>query len=394
MIDWETTTTGSPLVDIGSLFRYSKRYDRAFCDAFARGYRDAGGELPEDWLLTSRLLDATWLVDMLDDEQEHPHVFADCVRLVANLVADVDALERQCSGCVGGTWLVPCSRVPVSVSVGATRRGREAEGRSRHGRDHGVIEDQFTGFRESTRTSTIYAKDAMLSMTGGVSTPQVNRASDAEGKWTIFGPPRSASTRSATSASSSHAMGSSAWASFIAKVNVDGLSKSGRGRLPRDRAVREERRPLAGPRRRVVDRRRPPRDRQGREGRASSATLETVFDQDLGDRDVLAAARALATTGLDATASARKDVVGIGIGPGERASAESSSRRSSPRDWGGKLSLDGSILGRHGRNHGVRDGQRHASARWRHDSGARVRGVREGRHDMGALVHVAAAPPV
>ena len=48
VIDWETTTTGSPLVDIGSLFRYSKPLRRqAFCDAFERGYRDAGGELPD-----------------------------------------------------------------------------------------------------------------------------------------------------------------------------------------------------------------------------------------------------------------------------------------------------------------------------------------------------------
>lgn len=91
LIDWETTTTGSPLVDIGSLFRYSKRYDAAFCDAFATGYRDAGGELPDHWLLTSRLLDATWLVDMLnDDGNQHPAVFADCRKLVANLVAEVD----------------------------------------------------------------------------------------------------------------------------------------------------------------------------------------------------------------------------------------------------------------------------------------------------------------
>jgi hypothetical protein len=70
------------------MFRYSRRYDAAFVDAFERGYRDAGGNLPEGWLLTSRLLDSTWLVDMLDDEQEHTQVFADCVRLVANLVAD------------------------------------------------------------------------------------------------------------------------------------------------------------------------------------------------------------------------------------------------------------------------------------------------------------------
>ncbi len=91
VIVWETTTTGSPLTDVGSMFRYSKRYDAQFVDAFERGYRDAGGQLPEGWLMTSRLLDATWLVDMLDDEQEHTQVFADCVRLIATLVADANA---------------------------------------------------------------------------------------------------------------------------------------------------------------------------------------------------------------------------------------------------------------------------------------------------------------
>lgn len=92
VIDWETTTTASPLVDIGSLFRYSRRYDAAFCEAFAAGYRDAGGELPPGWLRTARLLDATWLVDMLNDENEHhPEVMADCRQLVFNLVAEVAA---------------------------------------------------------------------------------------------------------------------------------------------------------------------------------------------------------------------------------------------------------------------------------------------------------------
>jgi aminoglycoside phosphotransferase (APT) family kinase protein len=91
VIDWETTTTGSPLVDIGSLFRYSRRYDAAFCDAFAAGYRDAGGTLPDDWLKTARLLDATWLIDMLDDDDEHTRVFSDCKTLVANLVTELRA---------------------------------------------------------------------------------------------------------------------------------------------------------------------------------------------------------------------------------------------------------------------------------------------------------------
>jgi len=89
VIDWETSTTGSPLFDIGSLFRYADRHDAAFRAAFERGYRDAGGALPDRWLVTARLLDITWLVDLLDDEQEIETVFADCQRLIAKLVAEL-----------------------------------------------------------------------------------------------------------------------------------------------------------------------------------------------------------------------------------------------------------------------------------------------------------------
>jgi aminoglycoside phosphotransferase (APT) family kinase protein len=90
VIDWETTTTGSPLFDIGSLFRYANRHDDTFRDAFARGYAEAAGrELPPAWLVTARLLDSTWLVDLLDEPQAVPTVFEDCCRLVRRLVDDL-----------------------------------------------------------------------------------------------------------------------------------------------------------------------------------------------------------------------------------------------------------------------------------------------------------------
>jgi aminoglycoside phosphotransferase (APT) family kinase protein len=91
IIDWETTTTGSPLFDIGSLFRYGDRADAEFRAAFARGYRDAGGLLPDDWFLTSRLVDSIWLVDVLADEPDLAEVHADMRRLLTRLVADVQA---------------------------------------------------------------------------------------------------------------------------------------------------------------------------------------------------------------------------------------------------------------------------------------------------------------
>ena len=91
VIDWEATTTGSPLLDIGSLFRYADRYDAEFRADFERGYREADGTLPDDWLRTARLLDATWLVDTLDEPREFPGVYADCRMLLAKLAKDTGA---------------------------------------------------------------------------------------------------------------------------------------------------------------------------------------------------------------------------------------------------------------------------------------------------------------
>ncbi|MEO8701759.1 MAG: aminoglycoside phosphotransferase family protein [Kofleriaceae bacterium] len=89
VIDWEAATTGSPLVDLGGLFRYSARYDDAFRAEFERGYLEASGTLPDGWYLTARLLDAVRVIDMLDVARELPGVFADCRMLLAKLVADL-----------------------------------------------------------------------------------------------------------------------------------------------------------------------------------------------------------------------------------------------------------------------------------------------------------------
>lgn len=89
VIDWEAASCASPLVDVGSLFRYSTRYDTRFIADFERGYREADGTLPDDWLRTARLIDALWLVEMLDEPHELPGVHADCRMLIAKLVADL-----------------------------------------------------------------------------------------------------------------------------------------------------------------------------------------------------------------------------------------------------------------------------------------------------------------
>jgi aminoglycoside phosphotransferase (APT) family kinase protein len=91
VIDWESAGTGTPLVDIGSLFRIAPSYDEAFVTEFERGYREADGELPEDWYRLARLVDALGMIDTLDEEREMPGVFADCRMLLTKLVKDLAA---------------------------------------------------------------------------------------------------------------------------------------------------------------------------------------------------------------------------------------------------------------------------------------------------------------
>ena len=66
LIDWEAAFSGSALWDVGSLFRYARRYSEDFRQRFERSYRDAGGSLPEDWRRTARLLDSTRMVATLE----------------------------------------------------------------------------------------------------------------------------------------------------------------------------------------------------------------------------------------------------------------------------------------------------------------------------------------
>jgi aminoglycoside phosphotransferase (APT) family kinase protein len=90
VLDWESASIGSPLWDVGSLFRYARRYSREFRVEFARGYGEVFRELPDDWWFHSRLLDATRLVGVLAEERDLPSVFDDCREIVARLVEPTD----------------------------------------------------------------------------------------------------------------------------------------------------------------------------------------------------------------------------------------------------------------------------------------------------------------
>jgi len=240
-------------------------------------------------------------------------------------------------------WVLACGTGAWAVSIFSARvdAAPKAKVDPETAAITALIEDQFTGFRESARTSTIYAKNAMLSMTGGVSTPQVNRASDAESKWTLFGPATIGKHKVRDLRIVVAKDGGSAWASFIAKINVDGLTKSG-----------------------AVDYRVTELFTKGSGtwqvqasawsiGIANAAlakaakaeklgALETVFDQNLGEKEVIGSMLSLATTGLDASATARTDTVAIDTAPVAAIVGGKKVAAKAKKEWVDKLSVEGS----------------------------------------------------
>lgn len=204
-----------------------------------------------------------------------------------------------------------------------------------------AIDDQFAGFRESARDSTLYAKNAMIAMTGGTSTPQVNKLSDAEGKWTIFGPAKIGKHKVRDLKIVVARDGDSAWASFVVKVTVDGLSKSGAV----DYRVTELFTKSSGSWQVQagawsVGVANAPLAKAAKAG--TLPALETVFSQNLGDRDVLGAMKSLVTSGLDATATKRADLIGIGPAPGEVTVSGKKLAAKMKKEWNDKLAIDGS----------------------------------------------------
>lgn len=93
VVDWEEAAAGSALWDVGSLFRYPRRYSDEFRTLFGRGYRAAGGKLPPDWWHTARTIDATRLVAILGQKRELPGVFAECAELIGSIVTEGPPLE-------------------------------------------------------------------------------------------------------------------------------------------------------------------------------------------------------------------------------------------------------------------------------------------------------------
>jgi aminoglycoside phosphotransferase (APT) family kinase protein len=82
VLDWEFAFAGPPLFDVGLFLRAGEALPSGFREAFAAGYQQAGGELPDQWLPLSRLVDILSQVTFLDDPEERPRRFAESIEVV------------------------------------------------------------------------------------------------------------------------------------------------------------------------------------------------------------------------------------------------------------------------------------------------------------------------
>jgi aminoglycoside phosphotransferase (APT) family kinase protein len=88
VVDWEGAYSGNPLVDLGIYLRYSDRLPPGYRDGFARGYAEAGGQLPDDWFSLARLTDLINLAFFLEFGGRDAAIVRDVVPLIETTLAD------------------------------------------------------------------------------------------------------------------------------------------------------------------------------------------------------------------------------------------------------------------------------------------------------------------
>jgi aminoglycoside phosphotransferase (APT) family kinase protein len=86
VLDWEFAFAGPPLVDVGLFLRAGDALPSGFREAFAAGYREAGGVLPAEWLRLSRLVDLLSQITFLNDSRDRPRIVAETTRVVQETV--------------------------------------------------------------------------------------------------------------------------------------------------------------------------------------------------------------------------------------------------------------------------------------------------------------------
>jgi len=89
VLDWEFAVSVSPLADVGNFLRY-ERTARPLAAHFSAGFREAGGELPEDWRRLARTIDLVALCESLTRDQPPDDITPELVELVRATIEDRD----------------------------------------------------------------------------------------------------------------------------------------------------------------------------------------------------------------------------------------------------------------------------------------------------------------
>lgn len=82
VLDWEFAVSASPLIDVGNFLRYEATSKFPMEPHFSAGFTRAGGQLSEDWLRLSRVLDLTALAEMLARGTQPADVSAEILGLI------------------------------------------------------------------------------------------------------------------------------------------------------------------------------------------------------------------------------------------------------------------------------------------------------------------------
>ena len=88
ILDWEFAYSGTYLLDMGLMLRYSHKLPKYYEDKFIEGVESTGHQLPENWKKQAKLMDLLCLLQLIHSNQssERPNLNRDVVSLITNTV--------------------------------------------------------------------------------------------------------------------------------------------------------------------------------------------------------------------------------------------------------------------------------------------------------------------
>jgi len=75
VLDWEFAHIGDPLIDFGILLRHCNAFPLEY-ESLEKGYKEHGGNLPDDWIRKAHITDSINLIQLLNDPSDRPQLHA------------------------------------------------------------------------------------------------------------------------------------------------------------------------------------------------------------------------------------------------------------------------------------------------------------------------------